>query len=269
MADRLIKLYTNDTELSIRTEKVLREKLEANGFMIADELTDECELLVCIGGDGAFLESIHMYNYPAVPIIGINTGHLGFFQEISLDQLDLFIEHYKEGKYQTQTLNMVAAKITLPHRTLYLNGLNEIVIKGRNTHAIHLSISIGGKFIEKCSGDGILVATAAGSTAYNYSLGGAIVDPRIKLLQVTPIAPMNTTAYRSFTSSILLPCDLELGVVPEPEDTRDDTMFIINDGIQHRYNNVKNIEIKFSNKEITLLRFEHYYFWDKVKSKFL
>lgn len=269
MIERKIKLYSNDTDISIKTEKMLREKLETNGFSVAEEFSSDCELLICIGGDGAFLEAIHLYDYPSIPIIGINTGHLGFFQEISLDQLDLFIENYKEGKYQTQTLSMVAAKITLSHKTLYLNGLNEIVIKGRNTHAIHLSISIGGKFIERCSGDGILVATAAGSTAYNYSLGGAIVDPRLKLLQVTPIAPMNTTAYRSFTSSILLPSELELGVVPEAEDKRDDTMFIINDGIQHRYNNVKNIELKFSNKEITLLRFEHYYFWDKVKSKFL
>ena len=68
-----------------------------------------------------------------------------------------------------------------------------------------------GVSIEKFSGDGILVATSAGSTAYNYSLGGSIVDPRLKLLQVTPIAPMNTTAYRSFTSSILLPSDLTIG----------------------------------------------------------
>ena len=62
--------------------------------------------------------------------------------------------------------------------------------------------------------NGLLVSTPAGSTAYNYSLGGSIVDPRLRLLQATPIAPMNTTAYRSFTSSILLPPDLSMEVKP-------------------------------------------------------
>ena len=72
-------------------------------------------------------------------------------------------------------------------------GLNEIVIQGRPSYTVHLHISIDDMPIEKFSGDGILIATPAGSTAYNYSLGGSIVDPRLKLLQVTPIAPVSYT----------------------------------------------------------------------------
>ena len=105
--------------------------------------------------------------------------------------------------------------------------------------------------------------------AYNYSLGGSIVDPRIKLLQVTPIAPMNTTAYRSFTSSILLPSELSLGVVPEIDPGKSDRIFLLNDGIEHAYSDVKEIKIEFSETVINLLRFETYDFWDKVKTKFL
>lgn len=78
---------------------------------------------------------------------------------------------------------------------------------------------------------------------------------------------MNTTAYRSFTSSILLPSDLQLAIVPE--ESHDSTIYIINDGIPHKYNKVNNIEIKFSDKTLKLLRLENYYFWDKVKTKFL
>ena len=112
-----------------------------------------------------------------------------------------------------------------------------------SSYSVHLDISIGGMSIERFSGDGILVATSAGSTAYNYSLGGSIVDPRLKLLQVTPIAPMNTTAYRSFTSSILLPSDLSLGVIPEHND---DMIFIVNDGTETEYSNVKKIDVMIS-----------------------
>ena len=145
-------------------------------------------------------------------------------------------------------------------------GLNEIIIKGRQSYSVHLDISIEGMSIERFSGDGILVATSAGSTAYNYSLGGSIVDPRLKLLQVTPIAPMNTTAYRSFTSSILLPAELSLGVVPE---NNGDRIFVLNDGIQTGYSNVKEIRIAVSETVVHLMRFKDYDFWSKVKTKFL
>ena len=120
--------------------------------------------------------------------------------------------------------------------------------------------------IERFSGDGLLVATPAGSTAYNYSLGGSIVDPRLKLLQVTPIAPMNTTAYRSFTSSILLPAELSVGVLPEQNDNR---IFIVNDGIETGYSNVGSISLMISDTTVHLMRFKDYDFWSKVKTKFL
>jgi NAD+ kinase len=110
------------------------------------------------------------------------------------------------------------------------------------------------------------VASPAGSTAYNYSLGGAIMDPRLKVLQVTPIAPMNTTAYRSFTSSILLPPDLYLGVVPEE---RYEEIKVITDSIENKFEKVKEVKIKLSDRVVNLVRFESYDFWDKVKTKFL
>ena len=82
MSERKINIYSNDTALSRETEKKLCLKLKDADFKISEKLTDDCELMICIGGDGAFLEAVHLYEFPEVPIIGINTGHLGFFQEI-------------------------------------------------------------------------------------------------------------------------------------------------------------------------------------------
>ena len=145
-------------------------------------------------------------------------------------------------------------------------GLNELAVTGSKSYSIHLDLSIDGKPIEKFSGDGILVATSAGSTAYNYSLGGSIVDPRLDALQVTPLAPMNTTAFRSFTSSIMLPSDLTLGIVPEESDK---IIYIHNDGIETAYSNLKELEIRTADKFVNLIRFSDYDFWSKVKDKFL
>lgn len=268
MKKRIISIFTNETPVSLETRDLLKKKLEKNGFTVLVDFSNDAELIVCIGGDGAFLQTVHEYNFPFIPIIGINTGHLGFFQEIQPNQLDDFIFNYTQGKHSIQHLSTVkATAITSSGEKIVHRGLNEIIIRGDKSYSIHLNISIGGSFIERFSGDGILVATSAGSTAYNYSLGGSIVDPRLNLLQVTPIAPMNTTAYRSFTSSILLPTNSSLGIIPEY--TKNQGVHILVDGFQYSYEKLNSISIGLSKKEVRLLRFETYDFWSKVKSKFL
>lgn len=266
--NKQIFIYANESLASKKIEKKLRQKLDNVGLEVQSHFNSDTDLLVCIGGDGTFLESIHKFDFPSVPIIGINTGHLGFFQEILPSQLDDFIFNYTHGKYVIQQLSTVKSIVRTRDNEYSHIGLNEIAIKGNSSNSVHLNISIGGSFIERFSGDGILVATPAGSTAYNYSLGGSIVDPRLNILQVTPIAPMNTTAYRSFTSSIMLPSELSLGIVPDLDKDRNKLM-IVYDGESSEYENVKEIEITFSDIKVKLMRFETYDFWKKVKSKFL
>ena len=99
-----IYIYANDSETSKATEKQLKRKLDKSGFYIMPQYDESADLMVCIGGDGTFLEAIHRYDFPAVPIIGINTGHLGFFQEIMPSMLDDFIFNYNQGKYSLQPL---------------------------------------------------------------------------------------------------------------------------------------------------------------------
>lgn len=287
MNKNAIYIHTNGTDVSAKTKELLQNKLERSGIPVLSEFRSDAELVVCIGGDGAFLDAVHKFEFPHVPFIGINTGHLGFFQEILPEQLDEFIFNYKQGKYTLQTLSTVKAEVVAAGESITAKGssaasrdseescggkaeefraLNEVLIKSAHSRSIHLNISIGGSFIERFSGDGILVATSAGSTGYNYSLGGSIVDPRLKLLQVTPIAPMNTTAYRSFTSSILLPSDMTIGIIPETENSE---LCVAVDGIEHKYGGIKEINISMAGTFVNLLRFEGYDFWNKVKTKFL
>ncbi|MEG2200011.1 MAG: NAD(+)/NADH kinase, partial [Anaerovorax sp.] len=257
--------FTNETALSKETGKLLKCKLENSGFVVPITFNREAELIICIGGDGAFLATLHKYDFPDIPFIGINTGHLGFFQELHPNGLDEFIFKYRQGKYEIQNLKTVSAVFNSHGKNIELKGLNEVVIKA--ALSAHLNLAIGDSFIERFSGDGLLVATPAGSTAYNYALGGSIVDPRLNLLQVTPIAPMNTTAYRSFTSSVLLPPNIAVKIYPEQSDKKD--ILVVCDGTENIYSNVEEISVGFSHTIVKLLRFENYDFWAKVKSKFL
>ncbi len=267
MKQKIVSIFTNETEISLDVRATLMKKLINRGYTVMSEFSPNSELLICIGGDGAFLKTIHQCDFPNTPIVGVNTGHLGFFQEVLPENFDSFIEDYEHDRFTIQKLNTV--KCTVTSSNGYTNthqGLNEITITGRKSYSIHFDISIGGKPIEKYSGDGILVATSSGSTAYNYSLGGSIVDPRLNLLQVTPLAPMNTTAYRSLTSSIMLPYNLSLGIVPEDKDSK---IYITYDGIETYYSNVRDIQVTVSDTQINLIRFNDYDFWSKVKDKFL
>ena len=267
MKTGIISLFTNETERSTGVENELQKKLTARGYEVVEGFHKNAELLICIGGDGAFLRTMHRCGIPETPIVGINTGHLGFFQEVWPEDFDVFLEDYELGNYTIQKLGTVMGIATTADGKKETHiGLNELAVTGSKSYSIHLDLSIGGKPIEKFSGDGILVATSAGSTAYNYSLGGSIVDPRLNALQVTPLAPMNTTAFRSFTSSIMLPSDLTLGIVPEESDK---VIYIHNDGIETAYSNLKEIEVRTSEKCVNLIRFSDYDFWSKVKDKFL
>ncbi|MDD6044022.1 MAG: NAD(+)/NADH kinase [Eubacteriaceae bacterium] len=266
--NKRVHIFANESESTKQTEIQLKKKLDKIGFEIVPNYCDDIDLLVCIGGDGTFLEAMHRYNFPSVPIIGINTGHLGFFQEIAPNMLDDFIFNYTHDNYTLQKLGTVVVKVKRGDEFFEHHGINEVLIKAPLAYSVHLNISIGGSFIERFSGDGVLIATPAGSTAHNYSLGGSIVDPRLEVLQVTPIAPMNTTAYRSFTSSILLPSDLSLQVTPDMTDSRK-TICLVYDGFNVEYDDIDEIEIGFSDVSVNLMRFDNYDFWRKVKSKFL
>ncbi|MDD7754200.1 MAG: NAD(+)/NADH kinase, partial [Clostridiales bacterium] len=132
---------------------------------------------------------------------------------------------------------------------------------------VHLDLQVDGIKIEHFSGDGMLISTPMGSTAYNYSAGGSIVYPSLSLLQLTPIAPMNTNAYRSFTSSIILPTTSVISISPEFEF--ENSILIVVDGIEYNFTQIEEVKIYKSDKNVKLLRLNGYEFWDRVSEKFL
>ncbi len=265
--DRVINVIANKNAVSQETKVLLTEKLTAAGFVVSEEYSENAELIVCVGGDGALLRTLRDLNFPQKPIIGVNTGHLGFFQEIMPDRLDAFVSAYRNNTFIRQKMKVAQAVVETKHEKTRLYGLNEIGIKADKSRSIHLNLSFGSSFVERFSGDGIIVATPAGSTAYNYALGGCIVDPGLDLLQVTPISPMNTTAFRSFTSSVVVPPEICINVFPE--FTFENSLLVVADGKEYKFEDITGIYVSFSDKNVELLRLEGYNFWNKVKTKFL
>ena len=269
MNKKKVFIYSNITEKSRLIEQDLRNKLVKSGLRVYEEFDpEETELILCVGGDGTLLRLMQDLNFTETPVVGINTGHLGFFQEVLPDKIDDMIYQYNQGHYTLQPFSTVTGIVKTDTGEFTHTGLNEIAVKGAPTFPVHLNISINDSFIERFSGDGICVSTPAGSTAYNYSLGGSIVDPRLNVLQMAPIAPINSTAYRSFTSSILLPESDTLTIQPCLEYD-DDVLSVVYDGGLTEYTHVHEIKITLSQKKVNMVRFKGQHFWDKCKSKFL
>lgn len=178
MESKKVFIYANDTEMSAKIEKLLRKKLVKSGLRVYEQLEADTALIICIGGDGTLLRCLRSCDFPTIPVVGINTGHLGFFQELMPDKIDDFIFQYQQGNFTVHSYSTVKSRVETSSGTMRQIALNEIAIKGVPNYPVQLNISINDSFIERFSGDGICVSTPAGSTAYNYSLGGAIVDPR-------------------------------------------------------------------------------------------
>ncbi len=264
---RSITISSNNLIKSIETKDLLKNMLLEEGFFVFDNINDDTDLIISIGGDGSFLKTIRDFNFPDIPILAINTGHLGFFSEFESNNINDFVNLLKSGNFFIEEINCINAQISSKNKIISINAVNEIVIKNVFSRTVHLDIKVNSKNIQSFSGDAILVSTPMGSTAYNYSAGGSIVDPSLDIIQLTPIAPMNTTAYRSFTSSIILPDQSIIDIIPEFRF--ENSILVVSDGVEYSFEDIESIKVKKSSLNIKLLRMKNYEFWKRACEKFL
>lgn len=265
--NKSINIISNYNPASQKTTKILKNKLNLAGFSTPNEYDKNGELNICVGGDGAFLRAVHKYRFTNIPFVGINTGHLGFFQEILPENIDNFIAEYTKGEYLLEESVLVKASICTVKDCFELFGVNEIAVKGIKSKVVHLNVFIDDNHLEKFCGDGIIISTPAGSTAYNFSSGGSIVYPSLKTLQITPLSPISSEAYRSLPNSTIIPGDITITL--KPEYRYENSILIIVDGIEHRYDNLTEINFTIPDKTITKLIFDKNMYWNNLKSKFL
>lgn len=259
-----VKIYCNDNETSNNVFKLLKEKLLSNNFEIVETDSD---IVIAIGGDGAFLRMVKRENYNSDCLyVGINAGTLGFLQEIKISDLDYFVECLIKDEYHIDQVGVQETTVIAENETVEFCSLNEIVVREKDLNTIILNVSINGDYLEKYVGDGLMVATSVGSTAYNLSFGGSIVYNAIHTLQITPIAPLNNKAYRNILNSIVVPEKVSIKFEPVPGK---DNLILSIDGENKIIDKVKVLETKVDDKRLKFLRLENYSFWEKINDKFV
>ena len=263
----IVNIISNSNYESRRVTKRLMEKLKNRGYQPSLDFNQDAELTIVVGGDGAFIKAINKTGFPSIPIVGINTGHLGFYQEIIPGQLDGFLDAYQKKDYMIENLSLIGAEVFTKNRNFYLTALNEIVIKAQHSKVIHLNLFLNRHHVEKFSGDGMLVATPSGSTGYNFSAGGSLIYPTMEALEITPLNPLTSSAYRSLPNSIVIPGDIITTIVPERRYSNSSLLVV--DGVEYTYRQLKKINIRMSKKEIKRVTLNKDNYWTNLKSKFL
>lgn len=258
-----VKIQGNSQEKSVLMYEKVKKKLEDNGFIITE---DNPHLVISVGGDGTFINALKNMNFHTKPLyVGVHTGHLGFLQEINSQQVDVFIEALKNNDFKIEKHRIQETKVELDHDQMIFHSFNEVVIREENLKVFHIDIEVDGHEFERFSGDGVIISTPIGSTAYNMSAGGGIVFPSLDVLQLMPLAPLNSGAYRCLSNSVVVPPDKVIRIIP----ARDRDISICVDGELIPIKNVKCVESYMSDKYVKMLRLENYSFWTRIKEKFL
>ena len=199
-----IRLFTKKNEISETVRNELEEMLVSNGYELSNK--DDFDLAIAVGGDGKLLNMLHECNFDtSKKYAAINTGNLGYLSSISKDDLSTFIHDLNTNSFITDKIKYLTIKINTNDEydgTTY-KVLNEISIRSTLLKTLYLSVFINNNLLYKLSGDGVSVCSACGSTAYNMSLGGAILDSSIEGIEITPIAPINSNINRNITNAFV------------------------------------------------------------------
>ncbi len=210
---------------------------------------DEISIVVPFGGDGTFLGAVHLVDFAAIPMLGFNYGTLGFLSgNPDRDEVELIVDALSGDLVFERRATLDAVILDESGEKTEVSALNELAFtRGSSGHVVRFSYAVNGIHIATLNADGIVAATATGSTAYALSCGGSILSPGYGGLSVVPVAPhsLNTRAL------VLAPSDvLELDV--EDRSAEDATAFI--DGMSLTGISPVHIEVKKGNREVIFAR---------------
>ena len=238
--------------------------LELIPFNKSKDLDSSIDLLVSIGGDGTFLRTIEYVRDINIPVMGINTGNLGFLATTKKENLDQAVEKIYNKKFKVQNRSVIKVnsdEIGLP-KTLFPYALNEIsVVRKDTTSMINIKTSLNGNHLNSYWADGLIISTPTGSTGYSLSCGGPVISPSSSSLVLTPISPHNLNARPLVISDETM---IELSVSGREENhllSIDSNIFTVQ--------NQTKITIEKPNFDFKIAHFSNNNFYKTLKEKLL
>lgn len=228
---------------------------------LENELAD-ADVLICFGGDGTILHAAKDATMHAVPVMGVNMGSVGFMAELERGELSL-LSKLAQGEYRTEKRMMLQIRVYRGDKLLMEDiALNDAVIsKGSIARVAELEVRADGVLAASMAGDGIIVASPTGSTAYSMSAGGPIVEPNSQCMVVTPVC-----AHQLAARSMVLAPERVI-TVQLPKGNRKHLNLAVDGGKSIRLTSTERVEISRSEYETTVIRLTDRSFYQVINQK--
>ena len=232
-------------------------------FHRLDRELPNADAAICFGGDGTILHIAKQATRYGVPVLGVNIGTMGFMAELECSELNQ-LSRLTAGDYSIDSRMMLDVTVTRERNIIFHEQcLNDAVItKGAVARIVHLNVSCDGVQAMECGGDGVIVATPTGSTAYNLSAGGPIVEPEANNILVTPICAHDMGSRCMVTS------DKRVITVELTRNARRNAYVSVDGGKALRMNIGDVVTVRKANRETKLIRLKDRSFYDVVRMKF-
>ena len=227
------------------------------------KMYESADIAVVMGGDGTLLSASDMASLYNVPLLGINLGHLGFMADVEEKNIEESLKSFMEGAYTIDRRFMIDALIEKKDgSSLNLTALNDIVVtRASYQRMVAFDIKVNGDNLATYQGDGLVVATPTGSTAYSMSAGGPVVDPSLEVCVITPVCP-----HTMSSKPVIVPGNAEIQI--DFKSTFDDKAMLTADGKEGiRLCEGDVIKIKGSKRKLGLIRLLNRSFYDILNLK--
>jgi NAD+ kinase len=235
-----------------------------NSYDIEKQNLNDINLLVVLGGDGTLLGIARSLNESFnAPILGINIGNLGFLSSVDISEIDIALNKLYEGKYKVVDRMMLNCKVKSNENTEEVKALNDVVLaRGTLSRMVKFTIFVDGKIYSTFKGDGLIIATPTGSTAYSFSAGGPFIYPDLELITVTPICP-----HTKSMQTIVLNANSIIEVYADHEEEK---IYLTVDGQKAiKINHETSVRLSKNKKSVKLLVFDDYDYFKVLRSKIL
>ena len=259
VARQAIRWLQDRGNLTLFEEEVSIEYGIPGGISL-DRLTQESEIILVLGGDGTFLAAARLAANRQIPIVGVNLGSLGFLTETPQDEMFQMLELMVEDRASHEVRDMFDVTVNCQGKSSRFTVLNDVVLsKSALARIIQMRVSVGEDIVTNMLGDGLIISTPTGSTAYSMAAGGPICHPSVKAIILTPICP-HLLANRP----LLVPNSSTLRV----ELVRGGESFVTLDGqtgMEFRVGD--RIEIRRSDKTLRVLRNPNRTYYQTLRDK--
>jgi len=222
-------------------------------------LCQSCDVLVTLGGDGTLISvSRRSFKYN-IPIIGVYAGSLGFLADVELSELDDFVSKLTKGDYRVDERAILEASFQENEKDVKIYALNDVVITRPSvSNMIHVQTLVDSKSFNTYYGDGVIVSTPTGSTAYNLSAGGPVLFPLTNVFVLTPICPHSLTQR-----PVVFPGEFSI----EMKTPREKALVIIDGQDKHELELGQSIHIKLATNRVKLIHREEFNYFEILKEK--